>query len=1414
MVSIIKPMATINGFPPLGIDGMAGGNPGPATGATNQEVPDFGKPPSFGSAGLGGSPPNFGAPGLGKRLGSEPRASGGAYKPWSPAVSPRTVIDSPSMKEVSTLGGWAKQVGEDFIMPIYGIPAMARAVWKGLQDTTGLGGGVGESPTSRISAIRQIWESFYDDPIATLKISGHTTKNLVKAVTEHYQDARGDYGFTSIANAFWKRPILVAQDILGILSLGGGAALKSASAIRKIAGLKGMPLTASGLRATLSKIDNPTLARAVIDKTRATLASSATARTIAKLEELGNGILRADRLGTKVVFPFHLTGKVLKKVESLPVIRDIEMALGVDPLARAFAKNNGTIRLDRLSQENETLKKSMFHMIPRNRLSKLYRVLEPYDVAVKSDWADIPGAWEAIQAYVDGNASFKASAQARGVDFASGPAVDEAFEMATLKKIVVHKRMDALGITKDIDDWEAAGFSSNKQAKLLENHPRHGDTQKLLNVDKNPITPDELAWAKSRKSLAIGLSQLTGAENLYRPWQEAVRFDPAEAIWAFFRPSDTDGKSWIAEMERFTGRALTERNPAIWQNRLARSRGELLANADVVRSSDKYAIVTTDGVSPGPDYKLRPDLLEKYVGTHQQHGNEIFMKHLIESKDPVTSAKAAYAELYAKIDDEMAEAIRKPKQVWLPKGIAASLEMELARPGGFVKMYDTVLDYWRELVLTWSPRFYVNNILGNSVLTMIYGVNPMSMRGWGYESMASEIERGFFQAERNAFERYGMSSVGGFVRKVKAGALSFGSFTDEVARRAVFEDAVAKVVAEKGNLDKIKALSSTERWAPMVAKLGTETRAAIQVVLDARKQSVELTARQNAAYRGLKDVGPHTPGAAGRQLFRDKEPYALPGGGPKGSFYATKGGRLKKLFREHGEGYTKSVDTLKDMNSKSDATAGLLARANADMEIYKRNYGELDTARYPRAILAEGAKYRLHTAESRRNEAAHGIRDSINDPRLDEARLRSVYEDELSPFIREEERINHGRRVVEYRHYRAEAEKFNDELVRHLDKLERDIKSDIDGFNADKAAYDRRSLTAIDDMIAHEKALTGKGSPELTPERIKLNEDRELTKLRFGTDLMATQERAKLIKKFEPFRADVEKAIEVTERFLGAYGRGTPLERKYIRRAIPFWTFMKTMHQLYFMMPFIRPKTTWLWHHAAQMAVDAMDDEGVPQELRNSMPTGFMYDGKAVFIRLAGINVFDSIAVSHFAGVPMPKGINPANNPFLSVAIRSMGGYDILENPTPLKSGQFSDNMGRVYDWDSDTGEAKRVAPSMGPLDSIARQIPQLAVVQDLLQGIGVKSWAWMGGPKTYVGPGGKTLNPRHWSWALSRAIGAPISSADPKSLRMKEIYTRHKLIKMAIADVRRKNDPDERKEALRILLDMLKHPQFKVLKS
>jgi hypothetical protein len=371
-----------------------------------------------------------------------------------------------------------------------------------------------------------------------------------------------------------------------------------------------------------------------------------------------------------------------------------------------------------------------------------------------------------------------------------------------------------------------------------------------------------------------------------------------------------------------------------------------------------------------------------------------------------------------------------------------------------------------------------------------------------------------------------------------------------------------------------------------------------------------------------------------------------------------------------------------------------------------------------------------------------------------------------------------------------------------LSNIEREVGGNVDaksivGINTAKI----RKQTIFDKMKSLEQERSALGAPLGREDWIPERDFPHLAELQ---ELSAQREY------LAPVAAKVEEAVKQMETFLGNYGRLHPLERQVARRIIPFWTFAKTMNALVFKLPFIRPKTAFLWNQYAKFMIDAANDDRLPDRFRNSIPIGGNDDGDIVFMKTDGFSPFRdvtgwNIPVTPEINLPIPKLLDPTQNPFIKLMVETRGGYDTFTERPFTTPEDFVTVNGTVWRFDPDRMELKPVIPQKPLLHSLFDQIPHMKVIQEALdsfaatRGLANNAFPHVATPED---PDGNYIYNRQWWWAASRAFGFPVKVQNPE-----QVEQQHNLMVQAMMDRFRSrmvhSDPDTQAKLEHILEDI-----------
>ncbi len=294
-----------------------------------------------------------------------------------------------------------------------------------------------------------------------------------------------------------------------------------------------------------------------------------------------------------------------------------------------------------------------------------------------------------------------------------------------------------------------------------------------------------------------------------------------------------------------------------------------------------------------------------------------------------------------------------------------------------------------------------------------------------------------------------------------------------------------------------------------------------------------------------------------------------------------------------------------------------------------------------------------------------------------------------------------------------------------------------------------------------------------------------------------------------PIAAKVDEAVKQMEQFLGNYGRMHPLEAKVVRRIIPFWTFQKTMGKLLLQLPIVSPKTAFLWNQYAKLMIDAANDDRLPDRFRNAIPIGHSEnpdgDVDTIFMKIDGFSPFRDVGMTSFGGMPIPRQLDPMQNPFIKLGVESTGGYDNFTEKPFTQPTDFITLNGAVWRFNPERMELRQVVPQKPIIDSLFNQLPHMKIVREALDSFdATRGLAEAAGPGhvTPQNPEGLYQYNRHWWWAASRAMGFPVHVANPERVELMHEKMVQSMIQRYYSEMPRV-DPDTQSKLTHILEDI-----------
>ena len=742
----------------------------------------------------------------------------------------------------------------------------------------------------------------------------------------------------------------------------------------------------------------------------------------------------------------------------------------------------------------------------------------------------------------------------------------------------------------------------------------------------------------------------------------------------------------INRVKRFERKGLAEgtiKNP---DHMIARSKIQM---ADLKGTIDFVAdTVQTKGVKVkiGQDapkgYVFMDPILMRYVENGLIPANELMVSRyadeLAKGLSPYDalkgSTRAVDSEAGGALISAAQEAANNPKNwgVAIPAEAAYLIEAELKGVAGPLRFYDKLMNTWRSVVLRLMPRYYMNNLLGNSILLLTGGHLPWSKTVTeGKVHPAEAISASGLLSEAGYHSDFlshmpGMKTVERLTDKLAAA-------TDARPRGLLVETKLREIIKEEAEVGHILS-------AQIVAE--GITKEALDALFLARQESMDLASRQSLA--------------AKKVVLGADQRRALSG--------------IDSQMQE----IQHRINSERALSNASTPPPG------------RQNIAVLE-AQIKAKIAANAPVIEIRQLQDRLRAAQKG-------------------QQGVSP---------------------ASPTRLQD-LQEQLRKL-----------------GDERQKVAGAYPFGEEGGPSYLGLGPDGKEIMSPGKDVE--------DLLQIAARREALK---PAAAMVEKAVDEMERFLGNYGRQHPITRTWIRRAIPFWTFAKTMNKLLFTLPFVAPKKAFLWNHYAKMMIDGANDDRLPPRFRNHIPIGGTADGEIIFMRVGGFNPFEAASVTQMGGNTIPKLIDPAANPFVKALIETRGGYDTFTEKPFTGPTDYVSLDGTVWRFTPGTNVLEPVIPQKPIIASLLGQIPHVKVIQEMLDGFeGTRGIA----NNTRRDPEGNYLYDRSPMWAASRALGFPITVSDPERVKMQHQMIVRGMMKR-FGSAMRRTDPETQVKLQHIL--------------
>jgi len=274
--------------------------------------------------------------------------------------------------------------------------------------------------------------------------------------------------------------------------------------------------------------------------------------------------------------------------------------------------------------------------------------------------------------------------------------------------------------------------------------------------------------------------------------------------------------------------------------------------------------------------------------------------------------------------------------------------------------------------------------------------------------------------------------------------------------------------------------------------------------------------------------------------------------------------------------------------------------------------------------------------------------------------------------------------------------------------------------------------------------------------------------------------------KLDRIRAEMmEESIHYMEKFFGNYNSMHPYEKMIVRNIFPFWTFPKTMFQLAWRLPGLRPANALLWREFSEFMFNGTDTNEIDSRLHNSLIIGGYENGDLLVLRYGSWNPFDGNRMIRVGNHPIfPQGMNPFNaNPLLKISIETLFGRNTFTGGAASYS-PWMNTTGEIMEPDpTDPGRFRRRTPQRPFLESVAESLfPHWRVMREFTD------------PNYKLRQdveGNYPYDRSRW-WGMMRLLGVSIDRKDPRKMAEMEAAYRRRLIRQ-IKSVMKWQPPEER---------------------
>lgn len=867
-----------------------------------------------------------------------------------------------------------------------------------------------------------------------------------------------------------------------------------------------------------------------------------------------------------------------------------------------------------------------------------------------------------------------------------------------------------------------------------------------------PVTPEQ-ALGMMGNSMQAGTHNPTFMSTYRMKAQfndlfEAMnRAQSRGGLMARFERITGGGKNLVTNVDELMARQIVSKHDSLYKIRLLRAiegRMQELGEWQFIHAGSLDVPRPGFGPLQGAHYeKYYHDLVKSGENT-----SKILQDYMAKGLDP----KAALAEALkaTQNDVDIARAVGKTGDVYLPKHVVSWINRELAPISPMGAMYDKGMRAFKPFVTLWNPKFWGSVIFGNATLGLIYGVSPDYAR-------VAFANRDFLPPElRNITKAQYFVDQMGVYSRVADRAGEWSNKMDNLFRIPIFAQEVSNDAKVRMKFAGGQFLLSQDQVFNAVRHYGQAPERLMQTRLQIQQLKYDIA----SGFREFRDLD-NTQNALGQAVAR-----AASREGPR---------KMAPGYDELGRKITAEAvpypSTASPVGGKAGPKVGveyneLGQQIKGPNKIQDPVYGELDT------------KAKRHGPEVGTPETDPELM------RMAQNMVKGGYSNDIQSAYKFLEETHKGGVSAEP-HIPSPGV-----AAEHGHSVPYDFETGHQGEYKSVEGGAPPKLgpvdTAVDPITGHRIAQDPEiyggyepGKP-LTPgqERIVAAVDKygnieEAIKSRKEDILHKMAELGELQKRIPGLAEDAavaDRAIEAGNRFYGSIGRLSPFERKTVRRLLPFYTFNKAMTMLAWKFPFLYPKRAFIGAHLAQAWNDIMSDENsfLPARLKDYVPVMAREDGSVVAISSGYMNALSGAKVGDFAELPLPSVFNPLKaNPIIALILK-MNGAIPEWTAKPLSPGEYATRLdnGTVVQWTGKGFRTEVAQPSV--FKSLFDLFPQAQLIDRLVHPFAQTDRGWLFNRDPIASPDG---TPRYPKELIDLVLGnvIPTQTYDPTEVQSQE---------------------------------------------